>query len=163
MKRKGLSKNRSLLDAKLAPFISLRDDVIPQSGWLKAVRSTLGLSIMQLAKRLKCRDTGVLRLEQREQAGTASLATLDRAAKAMNCRLVWAIVPEQGNSSLSDIVEKRARMLATQMVHRVDQNMKLESQGIHEDVVRKQIDDLTNELIRNGDARIWDHIEGEQA
>jgi len=163
MKRKGLSKNRSLLDAKLAPFISLRDDAIPQSGWLKAVRSTLGLSIMQLAKRLKCRDTGVLRLEQREQAGTASLATLDRAAKAMNCRLVWAIVPEQGNSSLSDIVEKRARMLATQMVHRVDQNMKLEAQGIHEDVVRKQIDDLTGELIRNGDARIWDPIEGEQA
>ena len=127
------------------------------------MRSTLGLSIMQLAKRLKCRDTGVLRLEQREQAGTASLATLDRAAKAMNCRLVWAIVPEQGNSSLSDIVEKRARMLATQMVYRVDQNMKLEAQGIHEDGVRKQIDDLTGELIRNGDARIWDPIEGEQA
>jgi predicted DNA-binding mobile mystery protein A len=159
IKRNRISKDRFLLDEKLSPFVALRDTHMPKGGWLKATRNALGLSIMQLSKRLKCRDTGILRLEQREEAGTASLAALDRAARAMHCRLVWSVVPESGYPSLSDIAEKRALRLATQMVHRVDQTMRLESQATHAEIVRKQIEELAGELIRNGDSRIWEPLE----
>lgn len=160
--RKRIIKDRLLVDEKLGPFLPLRDTAMPQGGWLKTIRKSLGLSILQLSKRLKCRDTGVLRLERREEAGTASLAALDRAARAMNCRLVWAIVPEPGNASLSDIAERRAKRLAAQLVRRVDQTMRLESQAVHEEAVSRQVEELAGELLRDGDARIWEPLEGEE-
>jgi len=134
---------------------------MPKDGWLKAIRGALGLTAAQLGKRMGTEASGVLHLEKREAGMTATLALLDRAARAMNCRLVWTIVPEPGQNSLSEIVEKRAKRVATKLVGSVDQSMKLESQGVHDKVTNQQIGDLATDLVRNGDPRIWEPLEGD--
>lgn len=148
------------MDAKLSPYLGLRD-AMPRDGWLKTVRTALGLTAAQLARRIGAQASGVLHFERRETLKSATLASLDRAAQAMNCRLVWTILPEQGYSSLSEIVEKRAKKLAAKLVKDVDKTMKLEAQGIPSEASKKQAEELAMELIRNGDFRIWEPMDGE--
>ena len=158
--RKKLNDQRKMTDAKLAPYLGLRD-AMPKDGWLKVVRMALGLTANQLAKRMGTQASGVLHFERREVLKSATLASLDRAAQAMNCRLVWTIVPEPGYGSLSEIVEKRAKKLATKLVTTVDQTMKLEAQGVSSEASQQQAEELAMELIRNGDPRIWEPMDGE--
>jgi predicted DNA-binding mobile mystery protein A len=156
--RKQTQSQRQLMDSKLAPFIQLREMVMPLDGWLKAVRGALGLTAAQLAQRMKIQTSGLLQLERREVLKSVTLASLDKAARAMNCRLVWTIVPEKPNDSLNAIVEKRARRIARKLTQSVDQSMKLESQELPAEVSNQQADNLTIDLLRNGDPRIWDEI-----
>lgn len=149
-----------MMDAKLFPYLGLRD-AMPKDGWLKAVRTALGLTAAQLAKKIRAQASGVLHFERREVLKSATLASLDRAAQAMNCRLVWTIIPEQGYNSLSEIVEKRALKLAMKLVKDVDKTMKLEAQGIPSEASRKQAEELAMDMIRNGDSRIWETMDGE--
>jgi predicted DNA-binding mobile mystery protein A len=51
---------------------------------------------------------------------------LRRAAEALDCTLVYALVP---NSSLEAVIEARARKIATRELHRVSHTMRLEAQG----------------------------------
>ncbi len=160
--RKNLKDQRQIVDAKIHSFLSLRDILMPPQGWLKTVRNALGLSAAQLAKRMGAQVSDVLHLEKREANESVTLASLQRAAKAMNCRLVWAIVPEQPYESLSDIVEKRAQDLAEQLVKSTDQTMRLEDQGIDSKLSQKQTRELAEELVRDGDQRIWEPLKGER-
>jgi len=134
---------------------------MPPVGWLKTIRGALGLTASQLAKRMKLQTSDVLHLEKREASNSATLASLDRAARALNCRLVWSIIPDKPYDSLLAIVEKRARKLAAQLVKDVNKTMNLEAQGISKDTSKKQEEELAMELIRNGDPRIWEPMDGE--
>jgi len=160
--RKKTQSQRLLIDDKLTPFIQLRDLQMPLDGWLKAVRGALGLTAAQLAKRMKITTSGLQQLEKREVLQSATLASLNKAARAMNCRLVWTIVPEKPNDSLEAIVKKRADRVAKKLTRSVDQTMKLESQGSPESVLNRQAANLSTDLVRNGDPRIWDDL-GEEA
>jgi predicted DNA-binding mobile mystery protein A len=64
---------------------------------------------LQLATRLDVRPQTVEALEKSEASGSIQLGTLRRAAEAMGCTLVYALVP---NSSLEDAVNRRARKIA---------------------------------------------------
>jgi predicted DNA-binding mobile mystery protein A len=64
-------------------------------------------------------------LEKSEAIGTISLQTLRRAAEALECTLVYALVPK---TSLEDAVTKRARKIALHDLKRVAHTMKLEAQ-----------------------------------
>jgi predicted DNA-binding mobile mystery protein A len=126
--RKNLNNQRQLLDHKLIPYLSLRE-ALPKDGWLKAIRTALGLTAAQLVKKIGTQASGVLHFEKREVSKTATLASLDRAAQAMDCRLGWAIVPS-GTGSLSVIVENAPEPLAARLVKTVDQTVRLEAQGL---------------------------------
>ncbi len=65
-------------------------------------------------------------IEKSEAAGTIQLNTLRRAAEALNCTLVYALVP---NTSLEAMVETSARALAVRELQRVEHSMRLEAQG----------------------------------
>src|ERR1700689_1270651 len=67
----------------------------PVHGWIKAIRRALGISEPQLAKRLNVTQPSIAALEQSEEKGTIELATLRRAAEALDCRLVYALVPNR--------------------------------------------------------------------
>lgn len=70
----------------------------------------------------------VVQLEQSEASGTIQLATLRRAADALNCDLVYALVPRDG--SLEEIVQTQARRRANVVVNAVDRSMALEDQAV---------------------------------
>ncbi|MDD5586178.1 MAG: transcriptional regulator [Alphaproteobacteria bacterium] len=88
----------------------------PHGGWLRAVREALGMSTRQLGRRLETCSSAVTRLEQSEAAGTIHLASLERAAEALGCKVVYALVPEKG--SLHETLARRRRELAQKLYRR---------------------------------------------
>ena len=153
--KRRLTTQRHALDARLRAWTALRGQPIPKAGWTRAIREALGLTSRQLAARMKTNFQNLQRLEQREVKRTVTLASLDRAARAMHCRLVYAIVPVEPHSSLEDIVAAQAHALAQKLTSRAAHSMRLEGQGVGEDETTAQIDALTDELKRELDSRIW--------
>jgi len=147
---------RQVIENKVKPWLSLRSQRKPATGWIKSVRESLGLSARQLAQRLTIDHAGVLRLEQREALGTATLEALDRAARAMGCRLVYAIVPDLPHASLETIVDQHALALARKLAGDVDHTMSLEDQRVSTADAEAQIERLARDLKEAVDPRIWD-------
>jgi predicted DNA-binding mobile mystery protein A len=83
------------------------------------------MSGVQLGRRLKVSPQTVEAMEKSEAAGTIQLSTLKRAAEAMDCTLVYALVPR---TSLENTVKNRARQIAMAALARVSHTMKLEDQ-----------------------------------
>jgi predicted DNA-binding mobile mystery protein A len=133
----------------------LRTDNIPRAGWIKAVRGALGMNTRQLADRVGVQQSNITRLEEREPTGKVTVERLARAAQAMNCKLIYAIVPNDRYADLEAIVEERAKDLARQLVLRTEHSMRLEKQGADDDDLAKEIDSLTNQLKSTMDSRIW--------
>jgi predicted DNA-binding mobile mystery protein A len=80
----------------------------PTSGWLRAIREALGMTGVQLAKRLRISPQSAEALEKSEATGTVQLNTLRRAAEALDCRLVYALVPK---TSLEGAVSERVAQM----------------------------------------------------
>jgi len=102
----------------------------PRMGWVRAVRDALGMSTRQLAARMGVAQATVVQLERSEANGTVQLATLRRAADALNCDVVYALVPRDG--SLERTVQEQARRRASALVNAVDRSMELEGQAVTE-------------------------------
>jgi predicted DNA-binding mobile mystery protein A len=109
----------------------------PPKGWIRAIRDALGMSGVQFAKRLAIRPQSVEALEASEASGAIQLKTLRRAAEALDCTLVYALVP---NTSLQDAVHSRARNIAIRDLKRVAHTMKLEAQQTGDENLEERID-----------------------
>ena len=92
---------------------------------MRAIRDALGMSGVQFAKRLAVRPQSVKALEASEESGAIQLNTLRRAAEALDCTLVYALVP---NGSLEAAVQTRARKIALRELGRIAHTMRLEAQ-----------------------------------
>ena len=109
----------------------------PPAGWVNAVRRALGMSERELAARLGVSQPSVHALERSEAAGRARLDTLRRAADALDCDLVYALVPRR---PLVDTLTARAHARAREELSRVARTMSLEAQDIEvseDDVARR--------------------------
>jgi predicted DNA-binding mobile mystery protein A len=115
------------LDKALAPFTDTQI-IRPRNGWIRAIRQATGLSLRQLALRLGKSLTLVARLEKSEADYRITLESLRNAAEAMNCRLVYALVPKHG--TLSDVAEADAKNKATEIIRSVEHSMALEEQAV---------------------------------
>lgn len=65
----------------------------PSAGWLKTVRDALGMTLSELAQRLKVTAPAVHSFERAETEDRITLGTLRRSAEAMDCDLVYILVP----------------------------------------------------------------------
>jgi len=99
----------------------------PQKGWLRAVREALGLTLEQIGKSTHTTRQRIKAFEQAEAENRITLASLRRVAEAMDCELVYAVVPKSG--TLRDLAEKSARAEATKRVLAVEHTMALEDQA----------------------------------
>jgi predicted DNA-binding mobile mystery protein A len=117
----------------------------PSSGWIKSIRQSLGLTAAAFGRRLKIRQQSVDDLERSEKAGTITLASLRRAAAALDADLVYAIVPRR---RLRDAISVRARQLARERIAPVAHSMRLEAQGLSEAEIAEQVDELARDLER---------------
>jgi predicted DNA-binding mobile mystery protein A len=153
--KKNLISQRRLIDTKLRSWRALRTDIAPRSGWIKAVRGALGMTSRQLAERVGVEQSAITRLEEREASGTVTLERLAKVADAMNCRLLYAIVPNDRYSDLEAIIDERASDLAQHLVRTTEHSMRLEKQGANDADLAKEIDSLAHELKSTMDPRIW--------
>jgi predicted DNA-binding mobile mystery protein A len=139
----GRQRSRRALDRQLQPFVDLAPRPTPVLGWIRAIRDALGMSGADLARRLGVSQPTITQLEKSETAGTIQLDTLRRVAAAMDCRLVYALVP---NESLDGIVRRRARSVAERELAATDQSMRLEAQTppaeLRDDLVAERAEEL---------------------
>lgn len=144
---------RRSLDKKLS---LLRDEgklSRPHKGWVKAIREALGMTTNQLAQRMGVSQPRITELEQAEIQDKVTLGTLRRAAEAMNCTLVYALVPV--NSSLEEIVHDRARHKASKLLENVNHTMLLENQNLSQEEMSNELEDLVDKLISQKIRLLW--------
>ena len=125
------NRARDRLDKKFEALRPLDRFAMPPKGWIRAIRDAIGMTGAQLGKRVGNSPQGIVGLERSEAAGTIQLNTLRRAAEAMECVLVYAIVPK---TSLADMVNRRARQIARRALQRVSHSMALEDQQVDRDM-----------------------------
>lgn len=142
------------LDQKLQPFYESRKVLVPERGWINTIRTTLNMTMAQLGNKLNITRQGVKRIEESEANGSITLNSLKDAAKAMELKLVYALVPKNG--TINDLIQIKADKLAQKIVLRTNQNMKLEDQGIGDEKIAKTIKELANEIKREMKKSLWD-------
>lgn len=126
----------------------------PRAGWIKTLRVALSMSAEQFANRLGLTRGRVNQLENAEIHDAVTLRALKEAANALECELVYAIVPK-GNSTLEDILKKRAEQIANERVARVAHSMSLEAQTVEADTLKIQKDELSKSLIEHLNKKFW--------
>jgi predicted DNA-binding mobile mystery protein A len=139
------------LDATLAPWRAVRSPP-PIGGWIHAVRQALGMTARQLAKSVGVTQPTVADAERTEARGDIALKTLRRYAAALDCELVYALVPLK---SLESTVDARAERIARDQIARVRHSMQLEQQGTSEELLDHQVEDLKRKLLEGRRSRLW--------
>ncbi|MEQ8416718.1 MAG: mobile mystery protein A [Imperialibacter sp.] len=142
------------LERKLKVYSSIKSTPIPPTGWIKAVRLALGISLQQLATKLSITRQSVLEIENREKNGSITIKSLREAANALDMDLVYGFVPKDG--SLDALVERKARELATKIVRRTSNTMKLEAQENSESRLRTAISERASALKSEMPKVLWD-------
>ncbi len=146
-------RRRAQLDRSLAELANLPDP--PPRGWIRAVRTALGMSMRQMAERMgAASSTTVAQSEASEASGGISLRTLRAAADALECDVVYALVPRRG--SLSASIRSQAMRIATEAVGHADTHMVLEAQGVVVERRAELIAEIADELERGSLRKLWD-------
>ena len=125
----------------------------PQRGWVKAIREALGMTTAQLAKRLGVSQPRVVGIEKAEATGAITLDSLERAAHALDCQLVYALVPRK---SLDALIEERATRLAATRLESTRHTMALEAQAVDTRDEDEQSKRLIRQLIEQAGSELWD-------
>lgn len=152
-----MSKNKlqlEQLESKIKVYVPITKVAVPPTGWIKAVRLGLGMTLQQLANRISISKQSVLEMEKREKDGSISLKLLRDSARALDMELVYGFVPKDG--TLDALIERKARELAVKIVSRTSNTMKLEDQENSENRIKKAIDERTALLKNEMPKILWD-------
>jgi predicted DNA-binding mobile mystery protein A len=144
---------RKHLERRLAPLRGQHDLVRPQRGWIRALREAFGMTTRQLARRMGKAQSVIVQMEQGEARDSISLATLRQAAEALDCSLVYALVP---NRPIDEMLRARAAEVASQQLARASHTMALENQSLDREAEEAERVRLIDELLRGPPARLWD-------
>jgi predicted DNA-binding mobile mystery protein A len=144
---------RRQLDKRLK-FLQRADNLArPPFGWIKAIREALGMTTAQLGKRMGVSQPRAVTIEKAERSSSITLESLERAAHALDCRLVYALVP---GKSLEEAVRDRAIMMAKKHLESTSHSMSLESQSVDKSDQDEQLRQLIEKIIAQGSSRIWE-------
>ncbi|MCY4168737.1 MAG: hypothetical protein OXD36_16755 [Rhodobacter sp.] len=125
----------------------------PLGGWIAAFQEATGMTAPVLADRLGVTRNNVYGSIRNEQAGTISLNRLDKVAKAMGGRLVYAIVPREG--LVEEIVMAQARRRARRIIQRTRAHMALEQQTEGLRSQEEMIEELAREIAGERPSDFW--------
>ena len=143
---------RKQLDKRLNILRNMDILARPPRGWIKAIREAIGMTTVQLGKRLGVSQPRVFAIEKAEASGSITLDSLERAARALDCRLVYAIVSRK---PLELLVEERARALAKKRLRATSHSMALEDQRVDEADEQDHLKMLTQKLLDQPGSALW--------
>ena len=126
----------------------------PPCGWIKAIRDALGMTTTQFGKRLGVSQSTALGFEKSEVSKGITLETLERAARALDCRFVYALVPSK---PLELLVEDQARELAKKRLRATSHSMALEDQRVDEADERDHLERLVQKLLNQPGSALWEN------
>lgn len=142
------------LDSKLMCFREVEDVISPSVGWIKSIRTALKMSLRQLGGRLNISPQAVRNMEKREAEGTITLNTLKELAFALDMRFVYGFIPKDG--SIEQMIEKRAKEIAIEIVSRTNTTMTLEDQQNSKERIKKAIEQKAEEIKYEMPKYLWD-------
>jgi predicted DNA-binding mobile mystery protein A len=142
------------LNNKMLAFTSLQKTSQPPTGWVKAIRTAIGMSMLQLGNRLSITKQSVQDIERREKDGSITIKALKETAKALDMQLIYGFVPNDG--SLEALIERKAKELATQIVLRTSNTMKLEDQENSKQRIEKAIQERAAIIKNEIPKTLWD-------
>ena len=122
------------------------EEALPKQGWLRLIRKSLGMTIKQLAKRLRCDPSRVVKIEMSEYEGAVTLRTMRAVAEKLECHFVYHLLPK---NSLEKIIKKRARDIATKTVEKT-------THAIDKEWLEEQITEMTYELLHKSWKHLWE-------
>lgn len=111
------------------------------------------MTTRQYGARLGVSQPRVVLLERGEIEGSLTLDSLRRAAEALNCQLVYAVVP---NRPLTQMLRAQAELKADEELRRVNHTMQLENQALTAENQKRQRSLLIDALLRGNLRRLWD-------
>jgi predicted DNA-binding mobile mystery protein A len=94
---------------------------------------------------MRLAQQSVVQLEKNERAGAITLASLRRAAEALDAEFFYAIIPRR---PLREMISERAQQVARERVAPVAHSMQLEAQGLNHDELQERVMELARELER---------------
>ena len=150
MKHTLLTNARRRLDERFEQLGPTGKYAVPVHGWVKAIRQALGMTTAQLSQRMGIKQPSVVSLEKSEVRGSIELATLRRAAEALDCTLVYALIP---NRPLEDTVRGRARTFLRRRRTPVEHSMLLENQQVSRDRGDTEVEEILRTV---NPRRFWD-------
>ena len=148
-----MMKPHEQLDRRFETLRPLAAASKPARGWIKAIREALGMTTAQLGERMGVKQPRIAELETNETKGNITLKSLERAAEAMGCRVVYMLMPVE---PLGDTLRARAAKVAEQQLNATDQTMKLEDQGVQNAVQRARLREQIIDQLLERPARLWD-------
>jgi len=137
------------LGRSLAPFQLVRTVPRPAKGWIHAIRQASGLSAGEVARTLGVSRQLPLQLEKAEAEDKITLASLRKMADALDCDLVYALVPKSG--TVHQLKEQRAERQARKTVLDAQHSMELEDQAVTD--IELAIGAETQRILRKTSAR----------
>jgi predicted DNA-binding mobile mystery protein A len=123
-------------------------------GWIMTLRKTLGITLEQMGNKLGVTKQNVMLMEKRELEGNITLKSLKELGNAMDMQLVYGFVPKDG--SIDAMIERKALELATKIVMRASQTMKLEDQENSKLRLQKAIAERTLQIKNEMPKLLWD-------
>jgi predicted DNA-binding mobile mystery protein A len=136
---------------KMGDFAAIR--VRPNAGWIRTIRMALGMSGKQLAERIHVKPPRITELEKAETQGNITLRSLQRAAEAMGCEVIYALVPKV---DLESILKGQAQIAAERNLQNVGHSMQLEKQGLSETENARQKASMVAEWVKDPPRWLWD-------
>src|SRR5258706_9566393 len=141
------------LEKSFDPLRSVGEVRRPNRGWVRAVREGLGMTNVELAKRMRKKaPQSIEDMQKSELTETIQIATLRKLADAMGCRLVYAIVPPK---PLAEMRRDRARQIAQRLVKQTSHSMRLEAQGIDEAGEKRGSESLGEQNLAGDPKVLW--------
>src|ERR1035437_631113 len=143
----------SQTDKRMRKIAKIKEDN-PPNGWIYTIRMALGMSMRQLGKMATITPQGIKDIETREKSGNITLASLEQIGKHLNMRLVYGFVPMDG--SLQKMIDKRAIVVAKQIVSRTSRSMTLEDQKVSPAILKKSIKAKSQEIKQENLKSLWE-------
>src|SRR3990167_7995162 len=124
-------------------------EALPAQGFLRLIRKSLGMTIKQLAKRLRCDPSRVVKIEMSECEGAVTLRTMRQVAEKLECHFVYRILPK---TSFEKIIKNRARDIATKIIKQTAHaNLEMQKEFLEEEIA-----DMTHELLYKSWKNLWE-------
>jgi len=137
---------------QLATWKAARLSPRPDSGWVRAIRESLGMTAAAFARRLGMSHAGVRKLESSEASDAITLGSLRKLAEALDCELQYALVPR---TSLKNMLQSQAETVAHERMQPIAHSMALEDQAVEASLHKLQLAMATKSLLEGSRRELW--------
>lgn len=142
------------LEETIRPFRAVTDTQKPRGGWVRTMREALGMTNVQLARRLGRKAPQTIEdMQENEVTETIKLRTLRELADALGCRLVYALVPTK---PLDEMRRDQAQRVAAQLLRTASHSMKMEDQGVSATEKERELQSQIRRLLSGNPRKLWD-------